>query len=343
MSKSIAGNCVRSVLAVIALFAGTTTAAAEEPSLAGIQIKSSADGTLQPARWFAPVDAKDAPVPLLVLLHTWSGDCRQDGFAQEALAACAQRRWALVQPNFRGPNRNPDACASKLAIADVLDAVDYAKANAMIDETRIYLVGTSGGGQMALVMAHSEPQVWAGVSCWVPVVDLAAWHAETKAAGRAYWKDIEAVCGGPPGKSVEVDAQYRARSPLLHLAKAQGVPIDLNVGIHDGHAGSIPVTHSLQAFNALAEANGAADKQLSDDQMQFMRDNRRVPEALAGKQIDEPDRKHKALFCRTAGPVRLTIFDGGHEGDTAAAIAWLAEQQKSHLPARRSHAERGNE
>lgn len=319
-------------IAILALFLTAVisvlgTASDDAPGLSEIRIKSSADASMQPARWFSPAKVNDEAIPLLVLLHTWSGDYRQDGFAKEALAACAKRRWALVQPNFRGPNRNPDACGSKLAIADVLDAVDYAKANANIDESRIYLAGTSGGGHMALVMAHSAPHDWAGVSSWVPVVDLAAWHAETKAAGRNYWKDIEAVCGGPPGKSAKVDAQYRARSPLFHLAKAKGVPIDLNVGIHDGHTGSIAVTHSLQAFNALAEANGATDKQLTGHQMQFMRDNRRVPKELTDERVDEPDRQRELLFRRTAGPVRLTIFDGGHEGDTAAAISWLAEQQ----------------
>ena len=295
--------------------------------LRDVQIKSSADATMQPARWFAPEKAEDGAVPLLVLLHTWSHDYQQDQQASVLLPECERRGWALIQPNFRGPNRNPDACASKLAIADVLDAVDYAKANARIDESRIYLVGASGGGHMALVMAHSAPDVWAGVSSWVPVVDLAAWHAETKQAGRHYWKEIEAVCGGPPGASAEVDAQYKARSPLFHLKNAQGVAIDLNVGIHDGHTGSIPVTHSLRAFNALAVANDKRDQQLSAEFIEYVRRRRAMPPALADEKEEEPDRRHKLLFRRAAGPVRLSVFDGGHEADMLTALAWLAAQE----------------
>ena len=45
-----------------------------------------------------------------------------------------------------------------------------------MDDKRIYLVGISGGGQMALIMAGRAPNVWAGVSAWVPIADLAEWH-----------------------------------------------------------------------------------------------------------------------------------------------------------------------
>lgn len=296
--------------------------------LSEVKIKSSADESLQPARWFAPAQAEAEAVPLLVLLHTWSHDYRQSSYTDVLLPECEKRGWALVAPNFRGPNRNPNACASKLAIADVLDAVEYAKSNAKIDASRIYLVGTSGGGHMALVMAHSAPDVWAGVSSWVPVTDLAAWHAETKKAGRHYWKEIEAVCGGPPGTSAEVDAQYKSRSPLFHLQNAAGVAIDLNVGIHDGHTGSIPVTHSLLAFNALAAANDKRGHQLNEEFIEFVRRRRAIPQALADETVDEPDREHKLLFRRSAGPARLSIFNGGHEGDMPTAIRWLAEQQR---------------
>ena len=181
---------------------------------------------------------------------------------------------------------------------------------------------------MALALAHSAPEVWAGVSSWVPLVDLAAWHTETKAAGRHYWKEIEAVCGGPPGESAEVDAEYRARSPLLHLAKAKDVSIDLNVGIHDGHTGSIPVAHSLLAFNVIAEANGAIERRFSDEQIDFMRTLRRVPARLAGERAEEPGRRRDVLLRRSAGPARLTVFDGGHEGDMKTAVSWLAQQEK---------------
>ena len=132
----------------------------------------------------------------------------------------------MILPHYRGPNNNPQACASKLAIQDVLDAVDYATQHACIDRRRVYLAGQSGGGHMALMMAARAPHVWAGVSAWVPITDLAAWHTELTRK-QAYAKQLEQICGGSPG-TPEADRQYRARSPLFHLAAARGLPIDIN-------------------------------------------------------------------------------------------------------------------
>lgn len=34
------------------------------------------------------------------------------------------------------------------------------------------------------------------------------------------------------------------------------------------------------------------------------------------------------LFRREAGPARITVFDGSHEGDIKGALAWLAGRRK---------------
>ena len=176
-------------------------------------------------------------------------------------------------------------------------------------------------------MAHRAPKLWAGVSAWVPISDLAAWHAECKKASRGYYRNVEAVCGGPPGPTTE--AEYRKRSPLFHLEAAKGVAIDINAGIHDGHTGSVPVSHSLRAFNVLAKANGHANRQIAEQDIAWVVVNRRVPEPLAaaGERLTER-RRRKVLFHRTAGPARVTLFEGGHEGDVPAALDWLAQQRK---------------
>ena len=197
-----------------------------------------------------------------------------------------------------------------------------------VDPQRIYVVGSSGGGHMALVMAAHSPELWAGVSAWVPITDLAAWHAESRQRGNRYAGMLEKVCGGAPGASPEVDEQYRLRSSLPFLAAAKRVAIGINAGIHDGHTGSVPVSHTLRAFGVLAAANGQPEKQLSDEQVAAMVKDRRVPAELAAERVDEPGRKHPVLFRREAGPVRVTIFDGGHAGDVRTAIRWLAEQTR---------------
>lgn len=329
MGTGWAGTGVVVVCLAALLGSRSANAAAEFKVVA---IKSTHDGTQQGALLYLPPDTDGKPVPLLVVLHTWSGNYKQKQFGNECLAEAARRKWAVVQPDFRGPNFRPQACASEAAVQDVLDAVEYVKRQTDVDPQRIYLVGTSGGGHMALVMAGRAPQVWAGVSAWVPISDLAAWHRQRSAdggkRGGRYAKNVEAVCGGPPGASPEVDAQYRLRSPLTHLTKSKGLPIDINAGIDDGHTGSVPISHTLRAFNLLAEVNGQPGKMLSPEQVASMTKTRTVPPELAAERVDEPGRKHKVLFRRQAGPARVTIFQGGHAGDMPTAIGWLARQKK---------------
>ena len=288
-----------------------------------VDVPSSTDGTPQKVIYWRPAsaahDINGPSVPLLVFLHSWSG-----GFEQGPpwIDQAKKLGWVLVAPDFRGPNNRPEACASDLASQDILDAVAYARRDARIDASRIYLVGGSGGGHMALVMAARAPDLWAGVSAWVPISDLAAWHAESKARKNNYAKMLEQSCGGAPGP--ETDAEYRHRSPLFHLASAKGVPLDINTGIHDGHTGSVPVSHSLRAFNVLS----APDKQVSAADIDFMVREQKIPAALAAETQTDPERQKAVLFRRTSGNARVTVFEGGHDSESAAAVFWLARQHK---------------
>lgn len=303
----------------------------EKPVDLEVVIRSSKDGTDQKALFYRPeqADIKTAkqPVPLIVTLHTWSSGYAQ---AKSYVPQAKAWGWVMIAPDFRGSNKRPEACASELAIQDVLDAVAYARQHARIDERRIYLVGASGGGHMALMMAAKAPDIWAGVSAWVPISDIAAWHS-FKTSG--YGRMIEQCCGGPPGTPA-TDAQYKARSPIHFLAKAKGLPLDINAGIHDGHTyegrtGSVPISHSLNAFNIVAKANGEDAKVLSEAQIAEMTETQKVPTALAGESVKDPERGSKlVLFRRVAGPARITIFEGGHEEHVPAAFAWLSAQIK---------------
>jgi acetyl esterase/lipase len=296
--------------------------------LSEIEIASSKDGAQQKALWWHPKSAPEKPVPLLVVLHTWSGNYRQKNWKEAAIKECEKRGWAMIHPDFRGPNWTPKACASEFAVQDVLDAVDWVRKQIKVDAKRIYLTGTSGGGHLSLVLAGRAPKLWAGVSAWVPISDLAQWHRDCTAAGRGYAQHMEKACGGKPGDSDQVDAEYRQRSPITHLPNAKGLPLDINAGIHDGHTGSVPATHSLVAFNVVADANGLSQKKLKAAELQHIRTQREIPEALQDEAVEKEDRLKPVLFRRSAGPARVTIFDGGHEGDMPTAIRWLAQQRK---------------
>ena len=210
-------------------------------------------------------------------------------------------------------------------VKDILSAVDYVKSKVKVDPNRIYLIGASGGGYTALMMAGRAPEVWAGVSAWVPISDLKAWHEQCKAKGRGYYRHIVASCGGPPGASAKVDEQYRRRSPVTWLANAKNVNLDINAGIHDGHKGSVPISHSLVAFNTIADPKD----RLTDAQIKHFVEKEAVPPELKKPVVDKTyPRTRPPLFRRASGKTRVTIFEGGHGILAGPALVWLEKQKK---------------
>lgn len=97
----------------------------------------------------------ESTTALFVFLHSWSSDYTQDN--EKWLRACAERGWIWLHPNFRGINQSPQACGSKFARQDILDAIDHACTLWQVDRERIYLAGVSGGGHMSLLMAGHHP------------------------------------------------------------------------------------------------------------------------------------------------------------------------------------------
>lgn len=277
-----------------------------------VMIVSTADGTEQPAM-YRPAGT-DAPAPLLVGLHTWSGTYLQKGGMNYA-AWCIEHGWHFVHPNFRGRLVRPQATGSELVVQDILDAVDYAKANGNVDTSRIYLTGLSGGGYTSMLMAGRAPDVWAGVSAWVPITDLKAWYEEGHHHGA-----LKGSCGGTPGESAEVDHEYRQRSPVTHLHNAGGLPLDINHGIRDA---TVPCSHSLRAFNIVARPKD----RITDADIKYFAAKMDVPPHLQSEWKDA-DYGPKILFRRESGNARVTIFDGGHGMHRPSALKWLAKQQK---------------
>jgi len=307
--------------AVLIALTAQSFACAWPPEIRTESFTSPADGSEQKTLLYAPPGAE--PVPLLVAFHTWSGDYRQDEspYAQW----CIARGWAMLHPDLRGPANRPDAAGSDIAFADLQAAIAFAKGRRAIDARRIYAIGVSGGGMMALLAAARMPDVWAAASAWVPVTDLAAWHAESLVRKNKYAKEIELVCGGPPGGSPEGEAAYAARSAVARLgAAALPFPLDINTGIHDGHTGSVPVSHAIRAFNAVA----AADDRIPADVIDAVIRDRRVPEPLAFRGTDPLYASRPVLFRRRSGPARLTIFAGGHDIVHEAGLTWLEAQQR---------------
>jgi dipeptidyl aminopeptidase/acylaminoacyl peptidase len=213
------------------------------PDIDELSINSTQDGTLEKSLFHFPLNGKKAP--LVVGLHTWSYD--RFNQLEQMLPYCRRRGWGLLLPEFRGPNlssnpRASQACASSYARQDVLDALDVVTVNYPIDSENVFLIGGSGGGHMALMTAAHSPRKWKGVSVWVPITDLAAWHEENT----DYAPHVAACCGGLPESNAEVDVQYRERSPISYVEELSYVNLSLHHGRFD------PIVHYSHSWKLAA-------------------------------------------------------------------------------------------
>ena len=263
--------------------------------------------------------------PLLVGLHSWSGDYTQAGGEVVYARWCIENDWHFIHPNFRGPNWTPEACGSDKMVQDIVDAVAYIKKNYEVDSDRVYLIGVSGGGHASLLMAGRAPEIWAGVSAWVPISDIRVWWEQKRTGSHSRYADhIEKSVGGRPDQSESAARECVKRSPLSHLEKAGEVNLDINAGVTDGHlGGSVPFTHSLYAFNRVANEKDRIPAGLIHA---FYRDQA-MPAGSGNPKTDFLYGAKDVLFRKVSGSARVTIFQGKHEIIHHAGLNWLACQR----------------
>ncbi len=266
-----------------------------------VKIQSSTDTSFQPAYFLA--SRPGTPKPLIVSLHTWSGDYASD----DPLGEMARKEgWNHIHPDFRGPNRTIDACLSKKALSDMDDAIQYAKDNGHVDMNNIFVVGMSGGGYATLgSYLKTSHQVKAFLS-WVPISDLSAWFHQSKNRNAKYAQDIlQCTSDGivlDPNKA-------RERSPMFWdmPVKPKG-KLEIYAGINDGYTGSVPISHSIHFFNRIVEHYGYADSKVGQTDIV----------KLLTRGIDRNDHPgmigdREVVYRRDTKPVSLVIFDGTHE------------------------------
>jgi len=143
-----------------------------------VEISSSSDDSLQKARFYAPDTKKSAP--LIVSLHTWSGDYNQeDPLAEEII----KRGWNYIHPDFRGPNTRPEAGGSDLVISDIEDAINYALRNSDANPADVHIIGVSGGGFATLAAYMKIGYPVRSFNAWAAISDLEAWYDECRSRG----------------------------------------------------------------------------------------------------------------------------------------------------------------
>lgn len=203
-----------------------------------IWITSSLDGSLQPSLFFRAEGKR----PLLVGLHTWSHDRYNQ--IKNMLPYAQKYGFHLLLPEFRGNNlkTNPhctEACCSELALRDVRDAIEYVLEREDVDTENIFLLGLSGGGLMALMMAGYCPERFKAIGAYVPITDLHTWTQENA----KYAPHVLACCSG----SAE---EMRKRSPMSYIDSIAKANLKIFHGKFDR---VVPVAQSLRFFQRMME------------------------------------------------------------------------------------------
>jgi len=205
-----------------------------------ILVRSSMDGTMQPSLLYRSESKEKRP--LLVGLHTWSHG-RSNQIAN-MLPYAEKLNFHLLLPEFRGPNlkTNPNcnqACGSEYAKQDVQDAIDYVLEHENVDRGNVFLLGLSGGGLLALLMAGKIPEYFKAIGAYVPITDLREWVKESK----DYRNHVLACCGEDP-------EELWKRSPMAYVDTIAKANLKIFHGKFDP---VVPVSHSLRLYAALME------------------------------------------------------------------------------------------
>ncbi|MDG5816952.1 prolyl oligopeptidase family serine peptidase [Chitinispirillales bacterium ANBcel5] len=294
------------------------------PQVEEITIQSTADGSDQPALFYNSGSTEKKP--LLLVLHSWSADYLQH-FSIPYGVWAVENDWVFIHPDYRGPYVNPQATASELAIQDILDALEYAKQNANIDESRVYITGFSGGAMTTLIMVGRYPSLWTAAAAWVPVYDLPQWYETTRNATHNYASKIENSCGGPPLRGTEAYRECKRRSASTYLSNARGEPLKVYIATGIGDV-FVPPGHSLQAFNDLARPQD----RFGSKEIEYVNEHLQLPQHLRKDLFSEifDDAGYTLLYQRSSSNVVLQIYDGNHDVIYNAGLSWLSRQRRKY-------------
>ncbi len=285
------------------------------------EIKSTADSSMQNAIFYKTT--KPEPQPLIVSLHTWSGDYTQeDLLANEILL----RDWNYIHPDFRGANNNQDACGSVKVIPDIVDAILYAIRHGNVDKNQVHIIGVSGGGYATLLAFMKINYPVRSFSAWCPISDLESWYWECRGRNLKYAGDLEQVTTGGYGFDAAV---ARKRSPLymnFQPEKRSGAFLNIYAGIHDGYTGSVPITQSINMFNKLVDDMypGQGKEKISDSLKLSLVTKQINPDAgpnfmLGGRNI---------YLIRELPNLNFNLFDGTHEMLVPQALSLIGTSQE---------------
>jgi hypothetical protein len=281
-----------------------------------VEIKSQMDKHLQKAYFYKSTSGK--PEPLIVSLHTWSGDYAQK---DDLAKICKQKNINYIHPDFRGPNRTKNACCSELAMYDIDNAISFALKNSNVAPNKIYVIGVSGGGYATLSTFMKSKHQIRKFSAWASISDLVAWYNESSLRKNKYAQEIMDCTASENVLDIDI---AKSRSPLFWETpreKLSNSELSIYAGVYDGIQGSVPISHSINFYNKLLMDLGVKDatKYVSSKEHLSLLELR----SPLGHYGNISDR----IIClkKKSGNLSLTIFEGDHEMLTGYALDALIQ------------------
>jgi pimeloyl-ACP methyl ester carboxylesterase len=272
-----------------------------------VNVKSPLDGAIQKAYLYKTKSA--TPQPLVVSLHSWSFDYRQD----DTLAVLSRAKDInYIHPDFRGENWNKNACCSDFVLTDIDAAIDYAITHANVDTTKIYVIGRSGGGYATLATFMKSKHRIRKFSAWVPLTDLVKWYEETRIR-KLYYADNILICTHSKSDVLDKESAIQ-RSPFYWNTpkeKLTYATLEIFTGVYDGleNNGPIPITQSINFYNKIL-------KDLAfPDSSQYIRSKEKLLLLEQRKPLGNFGKIGNREIClvKEASNVKITFFVGGHE------------------------------
>lgn len=271
-----------------------------------VEIPSTMDEELQPAYF----KSSDETAPLIVSLHQWSAT--YENF-DPISSMIIEDDWNYIRPNFRGPNNNPQAGGSEYVISDIDDAIAYAIEHGNVDEDRIYIVGTSGGGHAALMHLMTSDVEVSGYSVWVPITDLIAWYGESRLRETKYAEEILQITDSEEDRLNVIEA--RRRSPMYQetpTEKFEETQVQIFAGVDDGYDGTVPIGHSISFYNKLVNDLDYGEENLIPYEIETQ-----LLYTQTLYELDDYDFEmlgtRSIIYQTQTENVSLTIFEGHHE------------------------------
>lgn len=282
-----------------------------------VDIISGTDNKIQKAYLYKTISV--IPKPLIVSLHTWSGNYDQ---YDELAEICKQKDLNYIHPDFRGVNWTKDACCSVLALSDIDDAITYAIANSNVDMNKVFVIGVSGGGYATLSTFMKSKHNIRKFSAWASISDLIAWYNESKIRNSSYADNILNCTNSKNELNEEIAKQ---KSPLYWdtpVKKLSGSKLFIYAGIYDGIQGSVPITHSINFYNKLLTDLSVRDtsKYISIyEKLKLLEFRKPLGDFgnIAGRKI---------CLKKEFDNIRLIIFEGNHEMLSEYALNELLEE-----------------